>query len=45
MEELKKGLRGLRGLAVTTLLIGWTLPELPENGPPTKKYTWWDPWR
>jgi hypothetical protein len=47
MEELEKGLKELRGLQ----LYGGNIsvnkpdaPELPGTGPPTKEYTWSDPW-
>ena len=48
MEELEKGLKELRGFAAPW----WEQPcqlnrsplELPGTGPPSKEYTWRDPW-
>jgi hypothetical protein len=37
MEELEKGLKELKGFATHQL-------ELPGTKPPTKEYTWRDPW-
>ena len=49
IEEMEKGLKELRGFAAP-----WgeqqcqqatpPLQELPGTGPPTKAYTWSDPW-
>jgi hypothetical protein len=48
MEKLEKGLKELRGFASPmegSNSFNWPDPlELPETGPPTKEYTWRDPW-
>jgi hypothetical protein len=46
MEELEKGLKKLKGFAkLSTNQIPPPLPlELPGTKPPTKEYTWRDPW-
>jgi hypothetical protein len=47
MEELEKELKELRGLQPHggSNSINWPDPsELLGSGPPTKKYTWRDPW-
>ena len=47
MEEMKKGLKGLREFAASkeSNSVNWTdLQDLPGTGPPTKEYTWRDPW-
>jgi hypothetical protein len=50
MEEIMKGLKELRGFSAPwRSKCQQTNPppsplELPETGPPTKEYTWRDPW-
>jgi hypothetical protein len=51
MEELEKGLKELRGFAAPWGRGGGSNSvnrpdtlELPGTGPPTKEYTWRDPW-
>jgi hypothetical protein len=48
MEELKKELKELRGFAAPwggSNSVNWLdLLELLGTGPPTKEYTWRDPW-
>jgi hypothetical protein len=46
MEELEKGLKELRGLqSWGGASVNWPgPPELLDTGPPTKEYTWRDPW-
>ena len=41
MEELEKGLKELKGLTSNQTPLS---PELPGTKPPTKEYTWRDPW-
>ena len=47
MQELEKGLKELRGVQPhggSNSVNQPEPPELPWTGPPTKKYTWRDPW-
>jgi hypothetical protein len=51
MEELEKGLKELKGFAtplrrstISTNQPPLPPPELPGTKPPTKGYTWRDPW-
>ena len=47
MEELEKGLKKLKGFVTPRRHININqpdLPELPGTKPPTKEYTWRDPW-
>ena len=49
MEELKKGLEELKGLKLQPHRKNNNInqpdpPELPRTKPPTKEYTWRDPW-
>ena len=50
MEELEKGLKELNGvcnpIGRTTISTNQTspTPELPGTKPPTKEYTWRNPW-
>jgi hypothetical protein len=50
IEEVEKGLKELRAFAAPwteqqcQLVRTLTHTELPGTGPPTKKYTWRDPW-
>ena len=49
MEELKKGLKELKGLKLQPHRKNNNInqpdpPELPRTKPPTKEYTWRDPW-
>ena len=50
MEELEKGLKKLKGFATHRKNNNidhpeLPTPELPETKPPTKEYTWRNPWR
>jgi hypothetical protein len=46
MEELEKGLKNLKGLPPhrKNNINQSDTPELSGNKPPTKEYTWRDPW-
>jgi hypothetical protein len=47
MAEMEKGLKELRGFTAPWREQQCHLArpsELPETGPPTKEYTWSDPW-
>jgi hypothetical protein len=47
MEELEKVLKELRGLQPhggSNSINRPEPPELRDSGPPTKEYTWRDPW-
>jgi hypothetical protein len=47
MEKLEKGLKELKGFAThrkNSNISQPDLPELPGTKPPTKEYTWRDPW-
>ena len=47
MEELEKGLKELKGFAThrkNNNINQPEPPELPGTKPPTKEYTWRDPW-
>ena len=47
MEELEKGLKDLKGFATHCKNNNINQPDTPElsgTKPPTKEYTWRDPW-
>jgi hypothetical protein len=48
MEELENRLKELKGFCIpirrTTKSTNQTFPEFLGNKPPTKEYTWRDPW-
>jgi hypothetical protein len=48
VEELGEGLKELKGfknpIGRATISTKQTPPELPGTKPPTKEYTWRDPW-
>jgi hypothetical protein len=46
MEELEKGLKKLKGFAThrKNNIYQPVPPKLPGNKPPTKEYTWREPW-
>jgi hypothetical protein len=49
MEELEKGMKELKGFATPQEEQQYQTtrhppPELPGTKPPTKEYTWRDPW-
>jgi hypothetical protein len=47
MEELEKGLKELKRFVThrkNNNINSPELPELPGTKPPTKQYTWRDPW-
>ena len=48
IEELEKGLKELKGFAThrknNNINQPDTYPDLPGTKPPTKEYTWRDPW-
>jgi hypothetical protein len=47
IEDLEKGLKELKGFAAyrkNNNINQPNSPELPDTKPPTKEYTWRDPW-
>jgi hypothetical protein len=47
VEELEKGLKELEGFSIyrkNNNINKSDSPELPGTKPPTKKYTWREPW-